>query len=748
MYSFFTMGQRILLNSRPRLLFYLLFCVGLPLNVLAQLINESYSSTNNLKSDKLTSWENRYPWTTNTVHDVWVRLYLYSRSNQSVLKIAGYYESAGLCRSKDCQDLQIHYPLLRPPYQATPQTVIFNLKTKPYSDTTIYLRLTKVSSKPAIQFLAESDYLHSTEKEIFVSALFCGIILAIIITTFYYFITEKKILYQCYALYITFLFLSPAIHLNILAELLINAIRYLTDKPDLIYIEIAKTVNLAALLTALRFAYIFFDIKNKSITLSLVFKIQAVLTVLTYLYVFLTPVPEHRFAVFGITILTFILLITTSWYLWIRHQKRSYLIYNLAYLLFFIGYLVNVYTIITKLFYSPIFFVGGTLFETLLLSFTLVLNIHEEKKQTKLNLIKTTEELLSRINEFERFSNILAHNLRAPIARIIGLKNLLMTLPHEKQAEVVNLIGKTVDDLDFTVRKIRKILDIKKERVIIFEPVNIQAEVDKLIPKIEDKAKETGADVSIALKGNEVIMANEEYVSSILCNILENCFKFREPSRKLKVEVTSDVTKDDVLIHIKDTGTGFPLNEVNHKLFEPFQRFHNNVEGKGLGLYFAKVLMEKLKGEILVESIPNRGTTFTLRFPKRAQKFKNEIKHPVVIPDFVEAKEKHLAWMYRINQLLNGEKNAISMDAAISHYQCDLGKWFYSEGKAKFGHIQKIQEFEKVHILLHMLTKEIIMAAEKGDMKTANEQFEKLQVTSQQLLKLLTEVEKIACSLV
>jgi|DewCreStandDraft_4_1066084.scaffolds.fasta_scaffold46167_2 hypothetical protein len=59
-----------------------------------------------------------------------------------------------------------------------------------------------------------------------------------------------------------------------------------------------------------------------------------------------------------------------------------------------------------------------------------------------------------------------------------------------------------------------------------------------------------------------------------------------------------------------------------------------------------------------------------------------------------------------------------------------------------------MQEFEKVHILLHMLTKEIIMAAEKGDMKTANEQFEKLQVTSQQLLKLLTEVEKIACSLV
>lgn len=730
-------------GSQIRLWLCLLLSVYAQFNGLSQVLSERYAQTDILDSNNLSVWKDKLEWKTRTNQDVWVQLHLYARSDQSVLKITGYYESVALCTSANCLNPQWRYPVLTAPDQPVPQTVIFNLPTIPSADTTFFLKITKAYSKPSIEFFTESAYIHSTEKEIFVNALFCGLILAMIVITFYYFLTERKVLFRCYTMYLIFLLLSSAIHLNTVTEFLLNLFSNLIDRPDVFLIGVIKTVNLAALLTALRFGYVFFELKSKSYLLSLVFKIQAFITLLAYLYIFFTPVPQHKAVVFGITILTFIVLITTSGFLWIKYQRRSYLIYIAAYILFFTGYLTNILTIAKVSSYSPGFFIGGVMIETLLLSYALVVIITEEKSRTKTSLIKTTEELLSRINEFERFSSILAHNLRAPIARLLGLVNLLTSKSLKDSQEIINLLGKAGEDLDLTVKKIRQILDLKKEQITLFEPVNIKETLNKLYPKINEKIKETNAELNISLTGNEAIIGNKDYVSSILCNILENCFKFREPSRKLKVDITSRTDDHYVYVTIKDNGSGFPLNEVNDKLFEPFQRFHTNVEGKGLGLYLAKVQIEKLGGEIMAESIPGKGTIVTLKLPKNIKKLKKEFYPLTPTPDFTLAKEKHLEWMYRIKKLLDGEKNAISLDAAISHYQCDLGKWFYGEGKVKFGHIKAIQEFEKEHILLHMLTKEIIMSLEEGNVKAANEQFMKLQITSENLLKILTEVEKI-----
>lgn len=732
------------LEHKRRSCLFTLFLLSTLTTCQGQIIEEVYS-LKNAETKNFFVWKN-LPKKSLDSAKLWVKLTLHVESDESVLVLKGFYDSVKLCKSKDCGTALNYKPLLSRLYQATPQTLTIPLQTSFKKDTTILLQLTGVPSKPDISLFPESKFMYLKEREIFLSALFCGLILAVIIFTLYYFINENKLLYRCYALYVTFLLLSSIIHLDTLVVTVLNVLRSVTNQPDKHYLLFVKFLNLTALLTALRFGYIFFNDKKTPVTINRIFKVHTGIILLAYLFIFLTPIYSHLYVVFSIVILTFLLLIAVSGYLWFTLRKKSYLIYHVAYILFFIGYLFNIYSNVTKSNYTPTFFIGGVLIETLLLSYALVTIISEEKQQAKFNLIKTTEELYKRISEFERFSNVLAHNLRAPIARLLGLANLTVKISPDQVPELMTLIGKVANDLDMTVKKIRQILEVKKEEITLFEPVNLKEIIKELRPKIDKKISETNAELMVNLTGDEVIMGNRKYVSDILCNILENSFKFREPTRKLKVELASKTEKNELLIIIKDNGSGFPLDRVSDKIFEPFQRFHNNVEGKGVGLYLTKILVEKLKGEIHIDSIPHRGTDVILKFPKISKTKRSVVPDTFTIPDFAEAKEKHLEWMYLIKKLLNGEQDAISLDAAISHFQCELGKWFYSEGKAKFGHLKQIRDFEREHILLHSLTKDIIINVKEGNIQLANEQFEKLKATSQKLLNMLSEIEEILYS--
>jgi signal transduction histidine kinase len=106
-------------------------------------------------------------------------------------------------------------------------------------------------------------------------------------------------------------------------------------------------------------------------------------------------------------------------------------------------------------------------------------------------------------------------------------------------------------------------------------------------------------------------------VRQVLINIIYNAVKFTDHGR---ISIKCYQEEQWIKIEISDTGIGIKKEDLD-KLFNPFIQLENNLtrrfEGSGLGLSISKKIMDMLKGTILVSSVYNAGTTFTLIFPLR-----------------------------------------------------------------------------------------------------------------------------------
>ncbi len=116
----------------------------------------------------------------------------------------------------------------------------------------------------------------------------------------------------------------------------------------------------------------------------------------------------------------------------------------------------------------------------------------------------------------------------------------------------------------------------------------------------------------------------------------------------------------------------------------------------------------------------------------------NEISATV---DFSFAKAKHLNWKYKIRNFLNGT-GSLRHQQAVSQFDSDLGKWYYTEGKTLYGYLEPMQKFEIAHIKLHDLVKEILDLNLNGELIQSELKYQKLIDTSDEIVLLLDKSEK------
>jgi signal transduction histidine kinase len=230
-------------------------------------------------------------------------------------------------------------------------------------------------------------------------------------------------------------------------------------------------------------------------------------------------------------------------------------------------------------------------------------------------LRRTNEELVKHNNELLQFSYTVSHNLRGPVARVLGLSTLMHTEQDLVQAKQwVALISKTAGDLDTIIKDLGKILELRHEPHRYREVVELADEWRQSISLLQD-----------SLTGEEQIISDfhelpelttvRPMLQSILYNLLSNAIKFRSPDRGLVIRATSKVSDSKAVIEIVDNGLGFNTEQYKDKLFKLYTRFHSHVEGRGLGLYLVKSQVEVLHGKVEVESKPGVGTQFRITIP-------------------------------------------------------------------------------------------------------------------------------------
>jgi PAS domain S-box-containing protein len=110
----------------------------------------------------------------------------------------------------------------------------------------------------------------------------------------------------------------------------------------------------------------------------------------------------------------------------------------------------------------------------------------------------------------------------------------------------------------------------------------------------------------------------------------------------------------------------------------------------------------------------------------------------IIDSDFNEAKSKHLNWKYKIGNFFNGT-GSLTHNQAVSHLHSDLGKWYNSQGKLKYGHLESMQMFELEHEKIHNQVKEVLDLNASGDLDKAKLKYLEIVKTSDQIILLLDE---------
>jgi signal transduction histidine kinase len=248
----------------------------------------------------------------------------------------------------------------------------------------------------------------------------------------------------------------------------------------------------------------------------------------------------------------------------------------------------------------------------------IVYNTHLEKlvEEKNQNLLHINEELVKHNNELRQFSYTVSHNLRGPVARLLGLSNIIKrTLDVDEQKQILEFMGQSAVDLDSVLKDLNHIIDLRNELYNVREKIVLIDEWKKVLNILRENIKSEFT-ITDDFTSAPFVFAIRAMLHSILYNLLSNAIKYRASERPLVVNVSSQVNqRNEVILDFSDNGLGIDLASQKQNVFKLYKRFHTHIAGKGLGLFLVKTQVEAMNGSIEIESQLNVGTRFRIILP-------------------------------------------------------------------------------------------------------------------------------------
>jgi len=229
---------------------------------------------------------------------------------------------------------------------------------------------------------------------------------------------------------------------------------------------------------------------------------------------------------------------------------------------------------------------------------------------------KRTIELVNHNYQLEQFAFMSSHNLRAPVARLLGLGKLLElpdTSAHDETIIREKLII-TAKEMDDVVRDLSTVLEIKNHSAEHLMEIDFAEALELVKVKFEKEILATGAVILSDFSMAPLVTTVRSYLDSILYHLLSNAIKYRSPRHSPVITIRTEHRGNRLCLVVGDNGLGMDLVRHRHKLFMLHSRLHHHVAGRGLGLYLIKSQMNAMGGAIDVESEPDKGTIFHLYF--------------------------------------------------------------------------------------------------------------------------------------
>ena len=218
------------------------------------------------------------------------------------------------------------------------------------------------------------------------------------------------------------------------------------------------------------------------------------------------------------------------------------------------------------------------------------------------------------------FISTVSHELRTPLTSIRGFADTLLSsydrLTPEQREKFLMIIKDQSNRLISLVENLLTVSKMQSDKeLLIYKTVDVQPFVDASIQMIKNQYK-THKYVCNYEKNLPKILVDTDKFQQILLNLLDNASKYSNENSTVKVCVSQCFKNNTLLISINDEGIGISAEDIE-KIFNKFSRVDSpltrKIQGNGLGLYITKTLVEKMNGDIKVES-SEKGSTFTISF--------------------------------------------------------------------------------------------------------------------------------------
>jgi signal transduction histidine kinase len=225
--------------------------------------------------------------------------------------------------------------------------------------------------------------------------------------------------------------------------------------------------------------------------------------------------------------------------------------------------------------------------------------------------------LLKANREIDSFVYSVSHNLRSPLASVLGLCNIARHEMHESEFDAghyFGLIEHSIQKLDLTIKEILEYS--RNERTEINpERINFHNLVNDCLERIQYLPGYSRMEKTVSIVDKVPFYSDTYRLTIILSNLFSNSVKFLDENKNPnRLSITISTNETTAHIEIMDNGMGIhPKYQPN--IFNMFYRGNEKSDGAGLGLYVAREMVKKLNGTIFFTSEHALQTTFTMSIP-------------------------------------------------------------------------------------------------------------------------------------
>ncbi|MCU0438206.1 MAG: PAS domain-containing sensor histidine kinase [Raineya sp.] len=240
-----------------------------------------------------------------------------------------------------------------------------------------------------------------------------------------------------------------------------------------------------------------------------------------------------------------------------------------------------------------------------------------QTKEIKEQLEIQNEELKKINSELDRFVYSASHDLKAPLASILGLINVAK-LENDPTAvfKYLEMMQHSIQKLDHFIKDI---IDYSRNSrmEVVSQEVNLEEIIEEVYENLHYLEQASRIKKNIRIEQNVTFYSDSKRLLVVFNNLISNAINYHNLNQETPfIEIDIVVKPDKVHITVGDNGVGVGQEHL-HRIFDMFYRASYDSKGSGLGLYIVKEAITKLNGQISVHSELGRGTKFFIILPNQ-----------------------------------------------------------------------------------------------------------------------------------